>query len=332
MVVGGQEPIDRSMYSVRTMLPNFVIAGAAKSATTFVAKALATHPQVFVTPSKECGYFAFAGRDVHFNGPGDGWTNRHIINDLARYESLFKDVRNERAVGEASVHYLARPESFRFMRATLVPEARIILILRNPADRAFSAYGHYVRDGREDLDFGAALSQEEHRLAAGWEDGWGYRKFGCYVEGVTAALDAFGKRQVGIWLYDALADDPGAVLVQVCQFLEVSPGLCSIDLQERVNPSGIPRSKFVSHFLADNHLLKKVWRPLFPARLRSAVHSRLLARNIRRAESYPDIHAQLIDGFRDEIGRLSEITGIDTSHWLADESAKPRSPGSEHIA
>jgi hypothetical protein len=227
-------------------LPNFVIAGAAKAGTSFAASRLSRHPDIFLPTHKECSYFAFADDPPRFRGPGDELLNRMVISDLDRYRDLFRDVGPRRAVGEASVVYLSRPESFARMRATLGEGVKAIVLLRNPADRAFSAWSHLVRDAREKLSFAQALVAEPERMAAGWEPLWAYRGSGYYTEGLRTAFAELGRDNVGVWLYDDVAARPLDMLYEMCEFLDVPTAGFRPDTEERVNASGVPRSAFVN--------------------------------------------------------------------------------------
>ena len=111
-------------------LPNFFIVGAAKSGTTSLAEYLKQHPEIFMSEFKEPHYFLPEGA-MASNYYGT-WDN---------YMSLFKDVRNEKAIGEASTGYLYYPESAR-MIINRIPDAKIIISLRNPVEMAFSLYQH----------------------------------------------------------------------------------------------------------------------------------------------------------------------------------------------
>jgi hypothetical protein len=173
-------------------LPSFIIVGAAKAGTTAIYHYLRQHPQVYLTPLKETNYLALAGQKLEFCGPGDDdYVNRLSVTDEDAYRAQFADVRDEIAVGEASPLYLYAPHAAERIR-NVVPDAKIIIILRNPIDRAYSAFLHLVRDNREcHRDFALALSKERERIEAGWEHIWHYIAMGRYLEQVQRYFDAF---------------------------------------------------------------------------------------------------------------------------------------------
>ena len=129
------------------MLPSFLIIGAAKAGTTSLWDFLKAHPQVYMPDIKETNFFALEGTRADFKGPGDDeCLNRLAVTDLESYERLFEGVTDQVAIGEASPLYLYHPEAPRRIKA-LIPHTRIVAILRNPTDRAFSSFMHLVRDG-----------------------------------------------------------------------------------------------------------------------------------------------------------------------------------------
>ena len=129
------------------VLPNFLIIGAAKSGTTSLYSYLNQHPQVYFSPFKEPRFFALEGKEVNYQGPSQV-VNQKAINTIDEYEKLFAGVTDEVAIGEASTLYLYSPEAPAKIKQ-YIPQVKLIAILRNPIDRAYSGYCHLVRDGYE---------------------------------------------------------------------------------------------------------------------------------------------------------------------------------------
>ncbi|MDP6150009.1 MAG: sulfotransferase, partial [Gammaproteobacteria bacterium] len=161
-------------------LPTFLVIGAPKCGTTSLYHYLDQHPDVYLSPVKEPQYFAFAGQQLDFRGPGV--TINNAVTELADYRKLFSGASVEKAIGEASALYLSVPGTAERIRAQ-IPDVRLIAILRRPADRAFSSYMHLIRDDREPMrDFAAALAAEEQRIADNWGFLWRYKQLGRYYE------------------------------------------------------------------------------------------------------------------------------------------------------
>ena len=136
-------------------LPDFLAAGAMKSGTSSVYSYLAQHPQVLSASTKEILYF-----DHHF-GRGPGWYRAHFPLKYTLWNRSRR--RGMRTItGEASVGYLNHPHAPR-RAAELVPEAKILIPLRNPVDRSYSQYQNMVRNEWEHLSFEAALQAEPER-------------------------------------------------------------------------------------------------------------------------------------------------------------------------
>src|SRR5215472_6955488 len=167
---------------VKRMLPNFLVLGTAKAGTSSLYAYLKQHPEVYLSPKTELNFFAHEGKDLNFRGPGDPdyvWDDS-IIATYEEYCKQFDTVDKESAVGEVSTHNLYSPQAAAKIKH-YVPNAKMIAILRNPADRAFSAFSHMVRDRREETDdFRCALSREQHRIRNNWEPLWHYKAMGFY--------------------------------------------------------------------------------------------------------------------------------------------------------
>src|SRR5579863_751660 len=141
-------------------MPNFFIVGAARSGTTSLDRYLSQHPQIYIAPKKEVHFFA-ANHFPH-TGPGDEWLNKRVIHEEEQYEQLFAGVTDEKRIGETSAYYLYLQGTAERI-AHSIPAAKILILLREPIDRAYSAYMHLVRDGRETVSFAEGLRLEEER-------------------------------------------------------------------------------------------------------------------------------------------------------------------------
>ena len=294
-------------------LPNFLIAGAAKSGTTALYHYLKQHPDVYMSPQKETNFFAFEGQEVSFRGPGDEGTSGSAITSRDAYERQFDAVAAESAIGEASPWYLYSPRAAANIRRHL-PSAKLIVVLRNPVDRAFSSYLHVVRDGREDLGFEQGLLAEEDRISSGWEYIWHYRRAGFYAEQVERLLDLFDREQVRLYLYDDLERDLGSVLKDACSFLRVDPGF-SFDTSLKPNTTGIPKNRLLGRLLFQPNPLKSAVKDLMPRRMRYEIGQKLGRRLLNKPELAEATRRRLL---RDYDGDLLDLQGLiqrDLSVW-----------------
>lgn len=212
-------------------LPNFFVCGAARSGTTSLWEYLRQHPDIYMPPTvehKEPSYFC----DLY------GVTDRNF------YLSLFANAGNRKRVGEASGSYLTSPESAGKIRAA-IPEARIIISLRNPVERAWSLYKWMHAHGYEKIpDFAQALEAEE-KVRRGNTDfiknngeyyyNFLYSSSGLYYEQVKRFLDIFGRGRVHVQIFEEFIGSPLEHMRRIFSFLDVDPGFTPVIA--RHNPS-----------------------------------------------------------------------------------------------
>ncbi len=289
-------------------LPNFLIIGAMKSGTTALYYYLEQHPQVYMSPVKEPDFFCFEGKKE---------VNSTAITNIEAYRRLFNNASSELALGEASHCYLYSPEAVQRIKF-YVPEAKLIAILRNPVDRAYSHFLHMVRTGTEPLtDFALALREDgrESRRDRVYQD---YIGRGLYYEQVKRYLDEFPREQIKVYLYEDLKTAPVATLQDAFGFLGVDDSFIP-DVSLKRNVSGYPKSKVLDKLLRPGpvaHVLKLY----LPTELRwrlSKVHDNLKTRNlVKPSPIQPEIRQQLIDKYRVDILELQELIRRDLSNWL----------------
>lgn len=299
-------------------LPNFLLIGAAKSGTSALYNYLWQHPEIYMSGKKEPNFFALEGETVCFNGPGSEIINTKSVTNLEEYKALFAGVRGEKAVGEASVLYLYHPQAAARIRH-YIPNVKLIAILRNPIDRAYSSYLHMVRDGREPADsFTKALDEEPERIRNNWAHSWHYQRLGYYHEQLQRYFALFPRQQIAVFTYDAFSAAPQQLLKQIFQFLEVDPSF-EPDVSLRYNISGAPRWKRLQKWLLWPNPVKERMKFLLPAYTRKRLVNKLMTLNVKPAAK-PDMSAaerqRLQAIFRDDILKLQTLLDQDLSHWL----------------
>src|SRR6185312_3684389 len=164
-------------------LPNLLIVGAAKAGTTSLHALINRHPAAFMSELKEPRFFAYEGeRPEAFGGPDAHILISSIVKTRSEYERLFAGVTDERVVGESSPAYLYSPVAATRIRET-IPDAKIIVVLRDPAERAYSHWVDNVGSGWEPVhDFARALDLYDERCRQNWWRKWDYIGHGYYAE------------------------------------------------------------------------------------------------------------------------------------------------------
>lgn len=315
-------------------MPTFVIVGAQRSATTSLYQWLSQHPEVYTSLIKEPNFFVhdLFGR----NGIGDMQAVPDIslekaieiirqgksritglVNSIDAYQILFEPGRIKKAKGEASVSYLyfAAQASERIYQA--IPECRIIIVLRDPIERAWSGYKFFL--GREYLAPKDAFLAGKDRVLKGWEPFWDYLGLGLYAQQVHSFLNTFPKEQVGIWLYEDLMKDKPRYYREILRFIGVD-------------------DEFLPDFSKENASKQKV--NLVKRRLMRAPPARILKRGVPKAlraaisrwidESFgrelrltPELRAWLLEFYRDDIlGLHKMLPELNVLRWIETQERK----------
>jgi hypothetical protein len=317
------------------MMANLFVIGAAKAGTTALHQYLGQHPAILMSPVKEPNYFAFPQGLPAFASPEPSGGSTFIgdrlrretyglsVLDRASYERLFIQGRDRKLRGESSAAYLYFPGCAERIREA-VPDARIIAVLREPVDRAFSKYRQMRRDRVEPLtSFAAAIAAEPERQRAGWAPTWLYLDRGRYHRQLRPYFAQFDRRQIHVLLYDDLRADPRAALRGIFAFLGVDPDV-PIDVSEAHNRSDVaetPRFGLLYDLTIRPYLMSARLQSLMPRGLAAAIRPWARRLMLRQAENAPevlppDLAAKLRASMREELERLQDLIGRDLSHWL----------------
>jgi hypothetical protein len=218
-------------------MPDFLVIGAPKAGTTALHAALARHPGLYMSAIKEPKFFLSDGPPPAKGGPGDALTYREHVWRRPDYEALFDPAPAGTLRGESTPLYLYDRAAMRRIRETL-PGAKLIVIVRDPVERAHSNWTHLWSAGLEPIgDFVRACAEEERRAAAGWASFWHYIGLGLYGEQLEYLFTLFPREQVLVLRYRLLVDEPAQSLDRICGFLGVEKGVLT----------EIPRHNVTSH-------------------------------------------------------------------------------------
>jgi hypothetical protein len=292
---------------------NLFVIGPPKTGTTSLYHALARHSGVFAPSLKEPNYYISGDTSESFTGPGDGGLNRDIVRTACGYTRMFEGGAALRYRGDFSTSYFNNPTA-----QTSVPAVAdaIIIVLRNPIDRAYSAYWHQVRSNREELGFEDALDVEADRLRRGYSWMWGYTNQSFYAKALAVWLRSEATSAV-IYTED-LASEAEATMREVVRRLELGwEDEVLRPLQIRHNATGVPRSVALNRMLHPPHVIRRLSR--FAPDPLLAYYRKVRAGNLGRPpEMAEETRSRLISLFEEDVQRCSEILGQDLcSRWLS---------------
>lgn len=302
-------------------IPDFFIAGPPKAGTTALHAALATHPDLFLAGVKEPKYFLCDDRPPRtFTGPGDAHSAQEWIWRRGDYEALFAAAPTGTLTGESSPFYLfdLGAQSRIWLER---PDARFIVILRDPIDRAHSNWAHLWADGLEpEADFVAACRLEEVRRQAGWAPFWRYRALGRYGRQLKHLTKLFGAEQVHWLRYRDLVEDPGGSLDRICAFLGVSSGVVAHVPPANVKPYVRPsrRNQVLQSAVRAGASVGKLLPPQLWRRASVPLLRALGDQAPERPALQPHERLALLDDFRQDVALLEAITGSSFSDWLTE--------------
>ncbi|QYK50468.1 MAG: sulfotransferase domain-containing protein [Anaerolineales bacterium] len=296
-------------------IPNFFIVGAAKAGTTSLYKMLQSHPGIYLPYVKEPMFFC---KDEYY-AQGIDWYVDTFFKESAGYVSR----------GEATPHYLYWAEKVAPRIATEIRRAggtaKLIVVLRDPVERAYSWYWNMIKEGLEDLPFAEALKQEQSRLREFSKElmstgsmRYGYVRGGLYARQIKCFLRFFSKDAMYFLLQEDLRDPSGQALQGLYSFLGVSPA----NLKEmHDNSAGQPYSRGLHAWLRTPSHFKEILKRLLPIseQARHVAKVFLMERNTKNfayPAMDPDVAVQLRESFATEVLELQALIQRDLTHWL----------------
>jgi hypothetical protein len=303
-------------------LPDFLVAGVPKAGTTALHAALSRHPGLYMSPVKEPKFFLTDGPPPARGGPGDALTYREHVWRREDYERLFDEAPPGARKGESTPLYLHDPDAMRRI-AALIPDARIIVVIRDPVERAHSNWTHLWSAGLEpEGDFLRACAEEDRRIAAGWASFWHYTSLGMYGLQLQRAFELFGRDQVMVLRYRTLVDEPAATLDRICGFLGVDGGVLTEIPRENVtsHPERTLAHRAASLAMRAGDALGQRLPGNASAAATAGVHrlERFLQRGNRQRQPLSWEQRQaLLPTFADDVRLLEELLGEDFSDWTA---------------
>lgn len=230
--------------------PNFFIIGGGRSGTTSLYEYLKDTKGVFLPKTKELNYFC--------PSVNPKLLLTKSIDNKKEFLNFFKDVKDEKAIGDASPLYLWDPKSAKLIHDT-IPHAKIIIILRNPIERAYSHFLQLVAYGVESYPFSNCINRS---LSAPADYSGRIIEAGLYYEQVKRYLEIFGQNQIRIYFYEEFFNDPNFYMKEILEFLNVDADLPD-SIGKVYNSLVIPKNK-ISEKIFKSNFLKKIGKTIVP--------------------------------------------------------------------
>ncbi len=309
-------------------VPNFFIAGAPKAGTTSLYHYLDQHPEIFMSPVKEPHYFSAEFREENFEpvrrvrlvranrelqeflrGEMTGKLFGGTITKWEDYLRLFANAGDAKAIGEASPAYLwsaTAPNAI----GQKIPHAKILILLRDPAERAFSQYHHALANGAVQWSFREHIEHCIHHRSAQICTYYPFLELGMYAEQVKRYQTRFG-RNVWIGFHADYRHRPLEMYREICSFLGVRENFTP-DMSHRHLESQVPRMNWIGK-LKGAGLWEKAAR-LTPKPVRPWIR-RALVRKPGTTRMDPGDRRFLVDYYRDDIRKLESLIGRDLPTW-----------------
>jgi len=318
-------------------LPNFFLVGAPKAGTTSLYHYLDQHPQIYMSPVKEPHYFS---EEIRFENFTDGFQKiaaprlkefrRYLegplttkfsagpVEDWTDYIRLFQGVNGEPAIGEASVCYLWSKTAAHNI-ARHCPDARILILLRDPSEAAFSNYLRTLTIAYSYVPFRDQMETALRSTSTKIGMLYPFLEFGMYYEQVRRYLSLFPSGRVKVYFYEDYVRHPAKLLQAMFRFLGVDPEFLP-NLAIRHMQPRVPRSYFAKRVLT----LTGLWRlggALIPHSVRPLVR-RVAFQPRETLHIDPADRNRLVEFYRDDIRKLADLLDRDLSAWLL----RPGSP------
>jgi hypothetical protein len=296
---------------------NGFLVGVPKAGTTSLASYLGQHPDIFVASRKEPN-FHLAQHEVNLVGPAPALAlsfllHRSTITDVNEYERLYALGSESTIRLDASVRYLSHPVALDSIAAQC-PDAKIVVVFRDPVDRIVSHYRMNRQFQLEPLGIADALEAEAGRITAGWGYDWQYRRVSTYAPQVADLFERFGPAQVLTLGYGELVRDPDGALRRVFEHFGVATDV-TVDRHERGKVPTEPRIKRIDQLVN------------WPTRTRAHLwnlprgYGRRIAHAVTRWNSRPPTPIDprqltgLAESFEDDLSATAAQLGFDTADF-----------------
>lgn len=289
-------------------LPTFLVIGANKAGTTSMHNYLHQHPEIFMSPIKEPMFFIFDGKETPDDSPDRITKKAYIINHIEDYKRLFAKAGSSKARGESSTAYLSNSYIANHIKF-YAPNIKLICILRNPIDRAYSGYRFHVGEGIEKRTFKVAMMQQLDRKTKIHKP-QAYFHLGLYAQHIERYIQEFGSSNMKVYLYEEWCDSPQFVLRDIYQYLDVDPDFIN-DFSRKHKVS----IKNDLGYITWHRISQSSWMRLLPQKYLLSIRN-FVTGKLNRSQLTPSIRKRLVQYYSDDIKKLEGIIHRDLNHWM----------------
>ena len=246
-------------------------------------------------------------------GPKDAIVKKTQINSSEKYLNFYKSVRNETAIGDASPSYINYPSQFKKIKEFL-NDPKVIIILRDPIDRAYSNYLHLKREHRETLTFKEAIFKEDERKTNKYSDFWYYKFNSTYYDKIIKVKETFSN--VLILTSEELSNNGDATLKKVYKFLEVDDNFKLKRKFNNFNKGGHFKENIFTKIIFQPSMLKNIIKKFIkPTPFLKIIISKIANIFSKKTQIVDDESLKYLKKyFKKEVENL-ETLNIDTSKW-----------------
>ena len=285
-------------------LPNLIMIGVAKAGTTSFFHYLDQHPQIYMAPIKATNFFGYEdARDWKWTEEGDPpMLHNFPVRTFKDYEASFAGATDELAIGEVSPQYFRCPTAAQRIHEC-VPNVKLVVSLRNPAERAFSGFMMRTRRGEVVKDLYEELTPQSSHV-----------KESFYYHRLKRYSDLFPKDQIRIYIFEEFKKDPTGTVIDLYDFLGVDTSFVP-DTSVQHNPGAIPKIRLLNR-LFNNPTLIQMTKSVVPEGLHVKLKQIQQLNQKTTPKFPPDLRSKLLNFYRNDILKLEALLDRDLSIWL----------------
>lgn len=301
--------------------PDFLVIGAGKCGTTSLDHYLRQHPGIYMSPVKEPNFYGLVSLDVDefATTPEQVKFYNSCVTEEQEYLRLFEEAGINQLKGEISNTYLYHSQACAEIKSR-IPEAKLVAIFRQPAERLYSRYLHLARENRlPTRDFSDCLD-----TSTIWWQRDDLVKEGFYFKHLSKFYENFSSDQIKVFLFEDLKRDPQALMRELLEFLGADSSF-EPDMSVNYNSSGFVKNKLYDSVFGQIGIVRKAAGAMIPNSLFKKLKNsqgaqkalnKVREKNLHKPKFDPDLKRSITDIYKEDIVKLSELIGRDLKHWL----------------